>query len=445
MTAKEEALKNAKESGVKLVNLQFTDILGTLKSIIIPAEELENSIENGTWFDGSSVEGFARIHESDMYLKPNPETFALLPWVSKENPTARVICDVYAPDGTPFDGCPRNVLKRAMAKAREMGFIYNTGPELEFFFFKRDEHGKIALHPSDEAGYFDYAPRDKTLSTKREIIFALQSMGIYVERSHHEVAKGQHEIGFRYNNALTQADHTQTFKHTVKSVANLHNLYATFMPKPVAGINGSGMHVHQSLFNLDRKNAFYDQAGVANLSKTARSFIAGQLEHIKEITAVTNPLVNSYKRLVPGYEAPVYICWAQRNRSALIRVPMCHKGGESAVRAELRCPDPSANPYLVFALMLSAGLDGIERGLEPPEPVNENVYHLENDELAENKIDTLPGSLKESLEIFKKSKLARETLGEHVFRKYIEAKEKEWDSYRLHVTDWEVANYLERI
>lgn len=441
---KGKVLEEAKNRDVKFIKLQFTDISGIIKSVAIPVEQLEESLERGTWFDGSSIEGFARICESDMYLKPDPSTFAILPWRPKEKAVARIIADVYKPDGKPFEGDPRHILRRAIEDVRKDGFMYNTGPELEFFLFTKLNGGKIAPVPQDVAGYFDFSPRDLAEDVRRDIILSIESLGMTVEMSHHEVAQGQHEIDFKYDEALKTADNAVTFKYTVKAVANSHELYATFMPKPIFGINGSGMHVHQSLYDIKRKtNAFFDPDDKYKLSRIAHGFIAGQLKHVRSMSAILAPTVNSYKRLVPGYEAPVYICWGQRNRSALIRVPMYSVGREQSTRAELRCPDPSCNPYLAFAVMLHAGMDGIRNKLQLPEPINEDVYEFDDARLAELKISTLPGSLGEAIEELRNSKLMEETLGKHAFSKYIELKEKEWDDYRIRVTEWEIERYLE--
>jgi len=439
---KSKILADVKEKDVKLVNLQFTDILGHLKNVVIPAEQLEESIDHGTWFDGSSIEGFARIQESDMRLVPDLSTYTLIPWVSKGHETARIMCDVFEPDGKPYEGCPRYILKKQLEKAKDLGYIFNTGPELEFFLFTTDDTGKPLLVPHDGAGYFDHGPRDLALSIRREICYALRDQGITIEMSHHEVAEGQHEIDFRYSDALTVADWSQIFKNTVKSVAHIHGLYATFMPKPIFGINGSGMHIHQSLFTLDGNTAFFDENGPGKLSKLALSYVAGQLKHIRSLNAVINPTVNSYKRLTPGYEAPVYACWGTRNRSALIRVPRYTPGREKATRVELRCPDPTANPYLAFALLLASGLDGVKNNMEVPEEATDSLYALSPAEVAAKGIQTLPASLEEALNEFEKSELVKETLGEHIFTKYLEAKRQEWDDYRLHVTDWEINRYL---
>ena len=439
-----ELLDRAKEENVKFIQLQFTDIQGSIKSVTIPSDKLPEALEKGVWFDGSSIEGFTRIAESDMFLTLDPETYAILPWESNDTiKTARIICDVYTPDGKPFEGDPRYILKRALKEAETLGYIYNVGPELEFFLFKPKEDSiEPATH--DVAGYFDYSPRDLASEVRKDIVLSLQSMGLDIEASHHEVAAGQHEIDFRYENALKAADNCITFKHAVKSIAHQHCLHATFMPKPVFGINGSGMHCHQSLFDKKTgKTAFYDEKDRYKLSALARHFIAGQLKHVKGMSAILSPNVNSYKRLVPGYEAPVYICWAQINRSSLIRIPRYSPGREQATRCELRCPDPSNNPYLAFAAMLKAGLDGIKNKLMPPEPVEENVYHLDEQQRTEAKIDTLPGSLGDALAELKKDELMKETLGQHTYYIYIESKKKEWDGYRTQVTRWEIEKYFE--
>jgi glutamine synthetase len=436
-----KVLKQVEEDGVKFVNLMFTDILGGIKSVTITLEHLEASLSDGTWFDGSSIEGFARIHESDMVLKPDPDTYAVLPWRPKEMAEARFIADVLTPEGTPFPGDPRYILKRAVAEAEKMGFGFYTGPELEFFLFKT-ENGKIAPVPHDVGGYFDYSARDLASDVRRDITVALEALGMSVEMSHHEVAAGQHEIDVRYSNALRSADNAITLKHTVKEIAAAHGLYATFMPKPIYGINGSGMHTHQSLFK-GNKNAFFDAGDKYHLSEVAYNYIAGILEHVREMSAVLAPTVNSYKRLVPGYEAPVYICWGQRNRSALVRVPRYSPGRDSAVRCEVRCPDPACNPYMAFAAMLTAGLDGVRRKLKPPAPVEEDVYEFDDAKLKKLYIDTLPASLGEAMEEMKKTDFMHKVLGDHTYGKYIEAKKQEYDEFRTAVTDWEIKKYLE--
>ncbi|MFC1454879.1 glutamine synthetase family protein [Candidatus Undinarchaeota archaeon] len=440
VSAKEKVLQSISSADVKFVNLQFIDIYGTVKNVTIPSSQLEGSMKDGTWFDGSSIEGFARIHESDMYLMPDPETYSVLPW-STDKRTARIICDVYMPDKTPFTGDPRYILKKTMEEAEKMGFVFNTGPEPEFFLFKTEDGIPKPL-PNDVAGYFDYAPMDIASDVRNDISLALQEMGMKVEASHHECAAGQHEIDFEYDNALRTADNVTTFKHAVKSIAQAHGLHATFMPKPIFGVAGSGMHVHQSLFDTKGNTAFFDPNDKFHLSEVAKHFIAGQLKHIREISAIVNPTINSYKRLVHGYEAPVYVCWAQKNRSALIRIPRYTEGKEKAVRAELRCPDPSANPYTAFALMLAAGLDGIKNKIEPPAPVEEDVYKYDDQKLKELKMSTLPIDLGHALELFKASHLCKETLGEHAFEYFITGKKAEWRDYRIRVTDWEIERYL---
>jgi len=439
----EKVMERAKHDDVKFVNLWFTDFFGAIKSTTIPVEKLNESFERGIWFDGSSIEGFARIHESDMYLKPDPSTYAVLPWRPRQKAVARFVCDVYRPDGKPFEGDPRFVLKKVLAEAKEMGYVFNVGPELEFFLFK--VNGEPTLRPvtHDTAGYFDFAPRDMASDVRRNIVFALEEMGIEVEMSHHEVAPGQHEIDFKYGEALKTADNTITLKTATKAIAHSMELHASFMPKPIFGQNGSGMHTHQSLFTTAGRNAFYDAGDKYKLSGVAKHFIAGQLKHIKAMSAVLDPTVNSYKRLVPGYEAPVYICWASINRSALIRVPQYSPGREQSVRAELRCPDPSCNPYLAFAAMLKAGLDGIKNKMPLPAAVEENVYGFSDEKLQELKIDVLPSSLRDSIEAFKKSSLMKEMMGAETFEKYINVKMKEWDMFRISVTDWEKHQYFD--
>ncbi len=443
--ANKALLEKVAADGVKFISLQFTDIVGTIKSVTITPGRLEEAVEQGVWFDGSSVEGFARIHESDMVLHPDVNTYRLLPWEPAERRRARIICDVYSPDGQPFEGDPRYILKRAIAAAAEMGYTYNVGPELEFFLFKMDEEPQIRPVPHDVGGYFDFSPRDLASTVRGDIVITLQDMGMAVETSHHEVATGQHEIDIRYADALTSADNTMTLRYTVKAIAAAHGLYATFMPKPIFGINGSGMHTHQSLFTMSGENGFYDPDDKYRLSKVAYSFIAGQMEHARALSAVVAPTVNSYKRLTPGYEAPVYICWGQINRSALIRIPRYLPGREDSTRAELRCPDPSCNPYLAFAVMLQAGLDGIQRGLTPPPPVEEDVYDFDDYRLKELNIATLPGTLEEAVDALERDDLLRTALGPHTYQRYIEAKRGEWDEYRIQVTDWEIARYLQTL
>ena len=445
------ALKLAEDRNLRYVSLQFTDIVGHVKSVQIPMHQLEEAVERGKWFDGSSIEGFARIAESDMFLVPDLETFSPIPWEPGFGPdgkaklatgSARVICDVFTPNGDPFPGDPRWVLRRQVERAKEKGFILNTGPELEFFLLKR-ENGTVEPLPHDAAGYFDLS-EDLGTEVRKEMMNGLEDFGIRVETAHHEVATGQHEIDFEYADALRTADNAVTFKTTLKSVAASHGLYATFMPKPFFGINGSGMHVHQSLWDIKRgRNAFADAKDPYGLSEMARQYIAGTLDHARGMIAVLAPLVNSYKRLVPGYEAPVYVGWARINRSALIRIPQISKGSLNSTRMELRCPDPSSNPYLAFACMLAAGLDGIERKLTPPAPVEENLYHFDAAKLESRKIKQLPGTLREALDELKADTVIREALGEHVFERFVEAKTEEWDEYRMQVSAWEVDRYLE--
>ena len=437
-------LERAKKDDVKFVNLWFTDFFGTVKSTTITVEGLENSLEKGTWFDGSSIQGFARIHESDMILKPDPDTYAVLPWRPKQKAVARFICDVNRPDGKSFEGDPRHILKKTIEEAKGMGFVYKTGPELEFFLFKMNGEPTLKPVTHDAAGYFDYT-RDLASDVRRNIVFALEEMGLEIEMSHHECSAGQHEIDFKYADALKTADNTITLKAATKAIAHGMGLHASFMPKPVFGINGSGMHTNQSLFSEDGNNMFFDPNDKYHLSDTAKHFIAGQLKHVKSMSAVISPTVNSYKRLVPGYEAPVYICWASINRSSLIRIPKFSPGREKSTRVELRCPDPSCNPYLAFAVMLKAGLDGIKNKIPLSKPVEEDVYHFSDEKLTELNIGTLPSSLKEALDEFAKSHLMKEVFGEATFSKYLEAKMKEWDQFRIYVTDWETAKYFENL
>uniref|UniRef100_A0A7C5EVA8 Glutamine synthetase n=1 Tax=Desulfobacca acetoxidans TaxID=60893 RepID=A0A7C5EVA8_9BACT len=433
----EEVLKAVKDYNVSFIQIWFTDVLGVLKSFAIRPSELEEALSEGMGFDGSSIEGFSRIEESDMIAKPDPTTFQLLPWRPEDQPVARMFCDVLQPDGSPFPGDPRYVLKRMLSKAAEKGYTYYLGPELEYFYFKSNKSPEVL----DEGGYFDAPPLDVGNDLRRQTIFALEKMGIRVEYSHHEVAASQHEIDMRYDEGLRMADKTMTLRTTVKAIAMLNGVYATFMPKPIFGINGSGMHTHQSLFK-DKKNAFYDPKDPYHLSKEGKSYIAGLLKHAREITAVCSQWVNSYKRLVPGYEAPVYVSWARRNRSALVRVPMYKPGKEAATRCEYRAPDPACNPYLAFAVMLAAGLKGIENHYPLPDPVEEDIYHMSESERQRRGIEELPGSLYEAILEAEKSTLVRETLGEHIFNKFIENKKIEWDRYRTHVSTYEIERYL---
>ncbi|MFW5998747.1 MAG: type I glutamate--ammonia ligase [Bacillota bacterium] len=436
---KKEVLSIAKESKVKFIRMQFIDILGVVKNVAITVEQLEDALDNKIMFDGSSIDGYTRIQESDMYLRPDPDTFTLFPWRPKENgKVARLMCDVYTPNGEPFSGDPRYVLRKVLDEANNMGFTMNVGPEPEFFLFQLDEKGKPTTNPHDDGGYFDLGPIDLGVNTRRDIVLALEEMGFEVEASHHEVAPGQHEIDFKYKNALATADNISTFKFVTKSMAHNAGLHATFMPKPIFGINGSGMHMHQSLYK-DGQNAFYNKDDRLGLSKIAYYYIGGLLKHARAITAITNPTVNSYKRLVPGYEAPVYVSWSSSNRSALIRIPAARGNG---TRLELRNPDPSANPYLAIAVMLKAGLDGIKNKIEPPEEVTENIYDMSPEEKADLSINSLPGNLLESLNLLKKDEVIKSALGEHVLNHFINAKLIEWDSYKSQVHEWELDKYL---
>lgn len=434
----EEVLRMAEEMNVRFVRMQFTDIFGVLKNVSIPVEQLPKALEGEIQFDGSSIEGFVRIEESDMNLKPDPDTFTLLPWKPRDGAVARLICDVYNPDDTPFEGCPRCQLKSVIAEAEEMGFFMNAGPEAEFFLFHCDEEGRPTLTTHDRGGYFDLAPSDLGEFARRDMVITLSDMGFEIEASHHEVAPGQHEIDFKYNDSLATADNLATFRFVVRTIAQRHGLHASFMPKPIFGINGSGMHTHQSLFKGE-ENAFFDPEGEYQLSKLAYNYIAGLLEHAPAFTAITNPTVNSYKRLVPGYEAPVYIAWSQRNRSPLIRIP-ARRG--ASTRVELRSPDPSANPYLALTVMLKAGLDGIKRGLTPPPPEDRNIYAMSEEERKSRNINSLPGSLEEALVELDKDEVVQEALGEHIWSRFKEAKTIEWDDYRTKIHPWEVERYL---
>lgn len=431
-------LKTCKEKNVEFLRLQFTDIFGVNKNVEVPKSQFEKALNGEIMFDGSSIEGFARIEESDMLLNPDLSTFRILPWSNSGGQIARLICDIMNPDGNPFEGCPRQTLKRVCDKAKKMGYILNAGPEAEFFLFLYDENGKPAPITHDSAGYFDLAPLDHGEDARREIVNVLNNLGFEVEAAHHEVAHGQHEIDFKYAPALETADHVATFKFVVRKIAQKYNLHATFMPKPVYGINGSGMHVHQSLFKKD-KNAFFDPKTDDQLSKEAKYYIGGMLKHAKALVAITNPLINSYKRLVPGYEAPVNIAWSEKNRSPLIRVPA--KRGKST-RIEVRMPDPSANPYLAIAVMLAAGLDGIENKIDSPPSVNKNIFSMSQREKSRLKIEALPANLSEAIQNLEKNKLMREVLGDHVFTHFIEAKKMEWSEYISQVHDWELERYL---
>lgn len=435
-----DVLRLSEENDVKFVRLQFTDVFGMLKNVAITSKQLPKVLEEGQMFDGSSIDGFVRIEESDMLLVPDTDTFEIFPWRPQQGKVARLICDVYTTDGKPYGGCPRNVLKKELAKAEALGYTMNVGPELEFFLFQTDAEGKPTTITQDEGSYFDLAPVDKGEDARRDMCLALEEMGFEIEASHHEVAEGQHEIDFKYADALKTADNIMTFKIVIKSIAQRHGLYATFMPKPIFGINGSGMHTNQSLSTKDG-NAFFDPNGELQLSKIAYNYIAGIMAHIHSLVAVTNPTVNSYKRLVPGYEAPCYVAWSAQNRSPLIRIPASRGAG---TRVELRCPDPACNPYLSIALQLAAGLDGIKRGLTPPPAVNRNIYKMTEAEMAEDGVTSLPGSLYDALQLYKSDPLVREALGEHIFNIYYEFKRKEWDAYRIAVHPWEINEYLTR-
>ncbi len=435
---KEEILRRVKDEDIKFIRLWFVDIMGQLKSFAITDKELEGALENGMGFDGSSITGYQSIEESDMIAMPDPTTFAVLPWRPKEKAVARMICDVLQPGGKPYAGDPRYALKRTLERMKKLGFShFYVGPELEFFYFNnKDEPATI-----DEGGYFDLTTLDAASDLRRDTVLALEKLGINVEYSHHEVAPSQHEIDMRYADALQMADNAVTYRTVVKEIATKYGLYATFMPKPIFGENGSGMHTHQSLFK-DSKNAFFDANDEYHLSKVAKGFIAGQLKHAKEFCAIFAQWVNSYKRLVPGYEAPVYIAWSQRNRSALIRVPFYHPGKEQSTRAEFRAADPACNPYLTFAAFLAAGLEGVEKSYELPEPIDKNLYELTVKERQDMGIESLPNNLSEAVDELEKSELMRRTLGDHIFFRYIELKRKEYAEYRLQVTPWEIKKYF---
>ncbi len=435
---KAEVIKEVREKGIKFIKFWFTDILGQVKSFSVTPAELENAFENGMGFDGSSIEGFARIYESDLIAMPDPSTFTLLPWRQGEGAVAKVFCDIRTPEGEPYCGCPRYVLKKNLKEMEKAGFdTFNVGPELEYFYFKNDRSPEIM----DEGGYFDLLPLDLGHDLRRDTILVLENMGIPVEYSHHEVAPSQHEIDLKYAPAIEMADDVISYKVAVKAIAMNHGAYASFMPKPITGVNGSGMHVHMSLFK-DGKNAFYDEFGDYQLTPVARSFIAGIMKHSGEICAITNQWVNSYKRLVPGYEAPVYIVWGQKNRSALIRVPRYQPGKENATRVELRFPDPACNPYLAFSVMLAAGLEGIKNKYMLEDPVEYDVFRLTEKERKERGIKTLPGSLIEAIQAAEKSEFLKKALGEHVFKSFIANKKIEWDRYRTRVTNYEIDSYL---
>ncbi|ASV65867.1 type I glutamate--ammonia ligase [Cytobacillus sp. FSL W7-1323] len=437
---KEDITRIAEEENVKFIRLQFTDILGTIKNVEIPISQLEKALDNKMMFDGSSIEGFVRIEESDMYLFPDLDTWVVFPWTAEKGKVARLICDIYNPDGTPFAGDPRNNLRRILKEMEDLGFTdFNLGPEPEFFLFKLDQQGEPTLELNDNGGYFDLAPTDLGENCRRDIVLELEEMGFEIEASHHEVAPGQHEIDFKYADALTACDNIQTFKLVVKTIARKHGLHATFMPKPLFGVNGSGMHCNVSLFK-DGVNAFYDTKGDLELSDTARNFIAGIINHAPSFTAVTNPTVNSFKRLVPGYEAPCYVAWSARNRSPLIRIPASR--GVST-RVEVRSVDPAANPYLAMAVLLKAGLDGVKNNLTPPAPVDRNIYVMSKEEREAEGIKDLPATLYSALELLKQDEVMVAALGEHILEHFIEAKEIEWDMFRTQVHPWEREQYLQ--
>ncbi|MFS0863874.1 type I glutamate--ammonia ligase [Fredinandcohnia sp. 179-A 10B2 NHS] len=437
--SKDDIFRLASEENVKFIRLQFTDILGTIKNVEIPVSQLEKALSNKMMFDGSSIEGFVRIEESDMYLFPDLDTWVIFPWTAEKGKVARLICDIHNADGTPFSGDPRNNLKRVLKEMEELGFTdFNLGPEPEFFLFKLDEKGEPTLELNDNGGYFDLAPTDLGENCRRDIVLELEEMGFEIEASHHEVAPGQHEIDFKYENALKACDEIQTFKLVVKTIARKHGLHATFMPKPLFGVNGSGMHCNVSLFK-GSENAFFDPSGELQLSETAKNFIAGILKHAPNFTAVTNPTVNSYKRLVPGYEAPCYVAWSAQNRSPLIRIP-ASRG--LSTRVEVRSVDPAANPYMAMAVLLAAGLDGIKNNLTPPAPVDRNIYVMNKAERLEAGIVDLPATLAQALDLLKTDEVLVNALGEHLFEHFVEAKEIEWDMFRTQVHPWEREQYM---
>lgn len=435
---KQDIMQIVEKENVVFIYLQFTDIFGVMKNVAITKEQLNKALNNELMFDGSSIDGFVRIEESDMYLRPDYDTFAVFPWEESFGKVARIICDIYNPDGTPFEGDPRYILRRALGHAKEMGYEMYVGPECEFYLFQTDDDGKPTLRTNDNAGYFDLAPVDLGEDARRDMVIILNKMGFSVEASHHEAAPGQHEIDFKYDEALCAADKIMTFKFIIKMVAKKHGLHATFMPKPVFGAAGSGMHVNQSLFK-DGKNIFFDKNGERELSPIAYSYLAGILNHAKGFCAITNPTVNSYKRLVSGYEAPVYIAWALTNRSPLVRVPA--KRGAST-RLELRNPDPSCNPYLALAVILESGLDGIKKKLNPPSPVDKNIYELDEEKRKQLSIDSLPESIAEAIDYLNKDELIKKSIGSHACKIYMEAKKLEWDEYKNKITQWEIEQYL---
>ncbi len=436
----QDIIRMVEEEDVKFIRLQFSDIFGMLKNVAVTASQIKKVVDGQIMIDGSSIEGFVRIDESDQYLKPDLDTFAVMPWRPMNGKVARLLCSVYNPDGTPFVGDPRNVLQRAVEDAAAEGYTFNVGPECEFFLFETDEKGNPTVVPQDDAGYFDLSPIDHGETVRRDVCLALESMGFEIEASHHEVAQGQHEVDFKYADAMTAADRIETLKLTVKTYAARNGLHATFMPKPIYGINGSGMHINMSLFK-NGKNAFYDENDPRGLSRAAYSFIAGLMEHVPSMAAVLNPLVNSYKRLVPGYEAPCYVAWSASNRSALIRIPSARG---NSTRVELRCPDPSCNPYLALAVCLRAGLDGIRRNLTPPEEIRANIFAMCQQERDEAGIQSLPANLKEAIDAMEQDPLVLETLGEHAASAYLTGKKREWEEYRTSISQWEVDRYLVR-
>ena len=439
--SKQDIIRIVEEEDVEFIRLQFTDIFGALKNVAITSSQLEKALDNRVMFDGSSIEGFVRIEESDMYLYPDLDTFTIFPWRPQQGKVARIICDVYNADGTPFAGASRMVLKKQIDEAAKMGYSFNVGPECEFFLFHQDDNGQPTTITHEKAGYFDLGPVDLGENARRDMVLTLEDMGFEIEASHHEVAPAQHEIDFKYDEALTTADNIMTFKLAVRTIAKRHGLFASFMPKPKQGVSGSGMHINMSL-SKDGKNIFDDPSGELGLSKEAYYFIGGIMKHIKGMTAITNPLVNSYKRLVPGYEAPIYIAWSATNRSPLIRIPSTRGEG---TRVELRSPDPSANPYLALAVCLAAGLDGIRNQTMPPKGVQGNVFELTPEDKERLAIDSIPADLHEAVEEFKKDELIQSVLGEHISRKFVEAKESEWTQYRAQVTPWEIEEYLYKI
>lgn len=438
---KQDIIRMADEEDVEFIRLQFTDMFGTLKNVAITRSQLEKALNNQCMFDGSSIEGFVRIEESDMYLYPDLDTFTIFPWRPQQGKVARIICDVYCADGTPFEGDPRYVLRKEIARAAKMGYTFDVGPECEFFLFHTDDNGQPTTISHEKAGYFDLGPVDLGENARRDMVLTLEDMGFEIEASHHEVAPAQHEIDFRYDEALATADKIMTFKLAVKTIAKRHGLFASFMPKPKYGINGSGMHINMSL-SQNGKNIFDAPSGELGLSKEAYYFIGGIMKHMKGMSAITNPLVNSYKRLVPGYEAPIYIAWSATNRSPLIRIPASRGAG---TRVELRCPDPAANPYLALAVCLAAGLDGIENKIMPPEEVKENVFEMRLSRKVEKGIESLPGDLMEAIEEFEQDDYIKGVLGPHITEKYAEAKKAEWADYRAQVTQWEIDEYLYKI